>query len=301
MTASCLTGDMVAVAGATFRQGSPEWLLDWLERQDQPLPRIWFADETPTVVRSVAPFRIDRHPVTVAQFAEFVAASGYRTDAEERGYGMVYTSGWIECEGASWRAPGGPGTATADRGDHPVVHVSFADAQAYARWAGKRLPTEAEWEFAASGGEFRIWPWGNDWDPGRANTAEASAGALTSLQGWRDWWLALVERDGPLPRTSPVGAYAGRGDSGVGCWDMAGNVYEWTATPSHLYEGATSCDPSVRRALGHYRVMRGGSWMNFRYQVRCTERMHGDPTGWSSFAAGFRCAADPTEEEGTSW
>lgn len=284
---------MCAIPGGTFWQGSPPWLLDWLDRQDQPLPRIWFADETPQVRRTLAPYRIDRYPVTVGQFQEFVTDTGYVTDAERAGFGMVYgEQGWMEQPGACWRAPGGAGTDVASYQDHPVVHVSWTDAAAYARWAGKRLPTESEWEFAARGGNFRIWPWGDTWEPGNANTAEYHAGTLSTLTAWLEWWRDTCRRDGPLPLTTPVGSFAGRGDSVFGCGDMAGNVYEWTSTKSVLYDPTVDCDSAVRQTMGRYRVIRGGSWMNFRYQVRCSERMHGDPTGWSSFAHGFRCAAD---------
>lgn len=294
-------GQMVKIPGGTFLQGSPPWLLDWLERSDQPLPRRWFQDETPQREVTVAPYLIDRYPVTVREFAAFVAETGYRTDAERRGVGMIYTEqGWIEREGANWRSPGGPGFGAHGYDDHPVVHVSWNDANAYAQWAGRRLPTECEWEFAARGPNFRTWPWGDSWDAGNANTAELHAGPLTTLAAWQQWWFATCRRDGPMPRTTPVGAFSAGGDSVFGCGDMAGNVYEWTSTVSSLYGEGVECDPTVRMALGRYRVIRGGSWMNFRYQVRCTERIHGDPHGWSSFALGFRCAMDlttPMEEK----
>jgi formylglycine-generating enzyme len=287
-------GQLVLIPGGRFLQGSPPWLLDWLDREDQqPLPRQWFADETPQVSQWLAPYLIDRYPVTVGEFGEFVRHTGYRTDAELRGVGMVYgEDGWAEREGVSWYAPGGPGTGIEGYADHPVVHVSWDDANAYSLWAGKRLPTESEWEFAARGADFRIWPWGDAWDAGSANTAEFHAGPLSTLEEWQKWWFSAHAEHGPLPQTTPVGTFSRRGDSAFGCGDMAGNVYEWTSTLSHLYDDATSCDPTVRMATGRYRVIRGGSWMNFRYQVRCSERMHGDPSGWSSFAHGFRCAKD---------
>jgi formylglycine-generating enzyme len=285
------TGEMVRIPGGSFLQGSPEWMLDLLDRADQPFPRRWFADETPPVRRFLLPYLIDRYPVTVGQFGEFVRRTGYRTEAEHRGFSLVYgEAGWVEQPGARWDAPGGPGVEVSDYEKHPVVHVSWEDANAYSRWAGKRLPTEAEWEFAARGSEFRIWPWGDEWDPDNANTTELHVDAVKTYGDWQSWWSEMCGRDGIVPRSTPVGSFSSRGDSPFGCADMAGNVYEWTATLSHVYSDTTDCDPAVRMALGHYRVIRGGSWMNLRYQVRCSERMHGDPTGWATFAHGFRCA-----------
>lgn len=281
---------MVVIGGGTFVQGSPSWVLRWLDECDQPLPAEWFGDETPQVTRSLAPYRLDRYPVTVAAFADFVRATGYLTDAESRGFGMIYERGWTEREGVSWRAPAGPGSGVAGREDHPVVNISWKDATAYAAWAGKRLPTEPEWEFAARGAGFRIWPWGDGWDAAMANTAEFHGGTMTTLAEWKAWWASVYDRHGPTPLTTPVGSFSPGGDSPLGCADMAGNVYEWTATVSELYAETARYDPSIQAAIGNYRVIRGGSWMSFRYQVRCCERMHGDPLGWSNFALGFRCA-----------
>jgi sulfatase modifying factor 1 len=284
-------GEMVRIPGGTFLQGSPEWVLDMLSKADQPFPREWFADETPLLRRTLRPYLIDRYPVTVGEFAEFVRDTGHRTEAERRGVGLVYgPNGWTEVPGACWREPGGPGAVPDGYQDHPVVHVSYEDATAYARWAGKRLPTEAEWEFAARGEEFRLWPWGDTWDPANANTTEYHATFFRSYGEWQEWWRSVCTGERVLPRSTPVGAFSPRGDSPFGCADMAGNVYEWTATLSHLYDETVQCDQTVRMAVGRYRVMRGGSWLNLRYQVRCADRMHGDPTGWSTFAHGFRCA-----------
>jgi sulfatase modifying factor 1 len=284
--------EMVVIAGGSFLQGSPPFMLRWLDESDQPLPQEWFGDETPQVGRHLAPYRIDRHPVTVAAFSDFVRATGYVTDAESRGFGMLYQHGWTERDGVNWRAPAGPGSGLVGRDDHPVVNVSWDDATAYAEWAGKRLPTEPEWEYAARGAEFRIWPWGDDWSPAMANTAEYHGGTITTLAQWKAWWVTVLDRQRAMPLTTPVGTFSPDGDSVFGCADMAGNVYEWTATTSDLYADTARYDPSIKPAIGHYRIIRGGSWMSLRYQVRCCERLHGDPLGWSNFALGFRCAQD---------
>lgn len=292
---------MIYVPGGTFLQGAPPWMGDWLEDQGQPLPGEWFADETPQFRASVQPYWMDRHPVTVGEFRQFAHGTDYVTDAERAYYGMVYGDQyWEEREGSCWKRPGGHGGEVRgeirDYENHPVVHISWNDANSYARWSGKRLPTETEWEFAARGAHFKVWPWGDQWQPSEgtheANTAELHAGPLGSLDAWREWWHSVHRRSGPLPQTTPVGSFSPGGDSVFGCSDMAGNVYEWTATLSHLYGEVAACDPVVRKVMGFYRVIRGGSWMNFRYQVRCSERMHGDPGGWSNFALGFRCARD---------
>ncbi|WP_159941996.1 MULTISPECIES: SUMF1/EgtB/PvdO family nonheme iron enzyme [unclassified Nocardiopsis] len=287
-------GEMVYVPGGEFQKGSPPWVLEWLERESQPFPGEWFRDEVPQRPETVPPYWMDKYPVTVAEFAEFARDTGYRTSAERAGRGMVYGSRyWEERAGACWRRPaGGDAPGTAGYEDHPVVHISFEDANRYAEWAGKRLPTESEWEFAARGPGFRIWPWGDVWKQDDANTAEYHAGALHTPEQWRRWWEAVCSVSGPMPQTTPVGAFGPAGDSVFGCSDMAGNVYEWNSTVAHLYDEASECDATLRAVMGRYRVIRGGSWMNFRYQVRCCERMYGDPDGWSNFATGFRCARD---------
>lgn len=286
-------GVMVPVPGGWFLQGSPPWMLDWLDAEAQSFPREWFVDETPQFEVALEPFLIDRCPVTVAEFRDFVTDTGYQTDAERSGFGMVYGPRfWEERRGASWRRPTGVDRGNDDVDDHPVVHISWNDACAYAQWARKRLPTEAEWELAARGFEYRIWPWGNTWDRQKANTAEFHAGPLADRESWWAWWKTVCATRGGEPLTTSVGAFADCASSPFGCCDMAGGVYEWVSTPSFLYDEATECDPAQRMTTGRYRGIRGGSWMNFRYQVRCSERMYGNPNGWSNFAVGFRCAQD---------
>ena len=188
-------------------------------------------------------FFIDPYLVTNRQFAAFVAATGYRTVAEReldrtafpnvaparlRPGSMVFTpprgpvdlrdvtNWWAWKPGAYWRHPEGRGSSVAARLDHPVVHIAFEDAEAYACWRGKTLPTEAEWEFAARGGlEGAEFAWGNDFAPAGVRMANTWEGEFP--------WKNL--RPAGLQRTSPVGPYAA---NGYGLFDMIGNVWEWT-------------------------------------------------------------------------
>ncbi|PZG47480.1 Sulphatase-modifying factor protein [Spongiactinospora gelatinilytica] len=287
---------MVLVGGGTALIGAPLGHLDAVAAT-QPYERSWFADEAPQHTVTVATFWLDRHPVTNAAFAAFTDATGYRTVAERRGYGLTYTTYWQQTPGACWRHPGGPGTGIADRPDHPVVHIALADARAYAAWAGMRLPTEAEWEKAAHGDAWSPWPWGHRWEPERACTADEWAGCLIdSPDRWRTWWQDHRSRHtGPIrPATVPAGTYSPRGDSPAGAADMAGNVMEWTSDAYRLYPGATGYDPLYDHLEGRYSVGRGGCWMMWAIQARTTERI-AFASGYSNWATGFRCAADTVE------
>jgi formylglycine-generating enzyme required for sulfatase activity len=286
--------ESVRIDATSLRLGSPEWVLEWLAHQAQSLPTPWFRDETPQMTVTVGPFVMDRHPVTVGRYAAFTEATGYRTVAERRGWSLVYGPDyWQPAPGACWRRPAGGDVGYTPPDDHPVVHIAIEDADAFAAWAGKRLPTEAEWELAARGVGYRLWPWGDDWSRSRANTTELWLGnASRGLPDWRAWWHTRCRDRGPIPLTTPVGTFSPHGDSPYGVADMAGNVYEWTASPSRLYGPSPDCDDTLRSVMGRFRVIRGGSWMNLRFQTRTSERLHGDPAGWACFASGFRCVHD---------
>ena len=190
-------------------------------------------------------FWIGCNPVTNAQFARFVEATHYRTTAEDTGFSRVWSGGrWVEVEGAYWRRPESPRGNVDKRLHHPVVCVSWFDAQAFCEWAGLRLPSEKEWEKAARSTDGRIYPWGNE-QPSqeRANFA--------LRQG----------------KTNSVGQFSPAGDSPYGISDMAGNVWEWTSSWFDA-RGNHTIRP---------RVVRGGAWSSEPQNLRATYRLDVDP------------------------
>ncbi|NIO70675.1 MAG: SUMF1/EgtB/PvdO family nonheme iron enzyme [Anaerolineae bacterium] len=200
-------------------------------------------NEAPAHEVDLPAFMMDKFEVTNADFAVFVEATGYETYAEKEGR-------------TSWRA-----AYTEGKDNHPVGYVAFDDALAYCTWAGKRLPTEAEWEKAARGPEGFLFPWGNDWDPTQANVKESG------LRG-----------------TAAVGSYP---PNGYGLCDMAGNVWEWVDSPYEAYPGSDYQDSKYSPDL---RGLRGGGWFDDEGQVRATNRNAGDPTITANDDIGFRCA-----------
>jgi eukaryotic-like serine/threonine-protein kinase len=251
-------------------------------------------DEKPQQKIYLDAFWIDRLEVTVAQFQDFVTATGYQTDAEkgccEKEYsktgGMVYAPIETWAYKASWLYPQGP-TALADGGlaspQRPVVQVSWNDARAYCAWAGRRLPTEAEWEKAARGADGLIYPWGMTFDPKRLNFCDMSCVAK-----WKD-----LSYEDSYARTSPAGVFAA-GASPYGVLDMAGNVWEWVNDFYDFrgyYRYPTANPPGVES--GRTRVLRGGSWIDTVDRVRATARSSQPPDARND-VSGFRCAADGT-------
>jgi formylglycine-generating enzyme len=279
----------------------------------------FYPEERPVHLVSVDGFWIDEHPVTAAEFRRFVRATGYVTLAERPLDPDLYpdadpelltpgslvfrkTSGPVDLEdhhnwwdyvpGAFWKRPGGKGTTVNGRDRHPVVHIAHEDAEAYAAWAGKELPTEAEWEYAARGGlDGAMFAWGDDHFPGGNAMANTWQGEFP----WQNLMLDGFEG------TSPVGSYP---PNGYGLHDMCGNVWEWTSDQftSHLSGGvARPCcaagEPRVgssEQRLGETiprRVIKGGSHLcapNYCLRYRPAARQ-GQAVDSSTTHIGFRC------------
>ena len=273
------------------------------------------ADAEPVRAIEVDGFWIDRTEVTNAEFARFIAATGYKTVAEQvpdaqqfpgvppeslRAGSIVFTpptgvadlnqplSWWSYVPGTDWRHPSGPGSSIAGMDDHPVVQVCWDDAVAYAQWAGKRLPTEAEWEYAARGGlDQAPFAWGNEFALGNRWQANTWQGRFPTSNARLDGFAA----------TAPVGSFP---PNGYGLVDMAGNVWEWCAdwyrpdgyesASAHNPTGPTSSfdpdEPGVPK-----RVQRGGSFLcsdDYCTRYRPGTRGKGEPTSAASHT-GFRC------------
>ena len=250
-------------------------------------------DERPQHLVALRAFAIDRYEVTNAQYRKFLDDVKRRGDAAwahpDQPKGKDHTPRY-------WRefnprlhdpefAPLAQFNAKTFLGDDtPVVGVDWFDAYAYAKWAGKRLPTEAEWELAARGTDGRRWPWGNDWKWGLCNIVGEKTGADVRAHA------AAKEKDGYI-YPAPVGRFPG-GRSPFGCDDMAGNAAEWVADwyAADAYK-TESADNPVGPATGNERVVRGGSSQNFPSNTRCAVRAHREPD-FRSFILGFRCAKD---------
>jgi len=264
---------MLRIAGGSFLMGSVD---------DDAFPG---DGEGPVREVTLSPYCIDATAVTNRDFAAFVAATSHVTDAERFGWSFVFyalldpsgreaaredvvpdATWWLAVDGASWGNPEGRASSIDDRADHPVVHVSWRDAAAYAAWAGKRLPTEAEWENAARGGLVQAkYPWGDDLRPGGVHRCNIWQGRFPEINTGEDGYLG----------TAPVTAFA---PNGYGMYNAAGNVWEW-------------CADWWSTAL-HAKVIRGGSYLCHasycnRYRVAARSSNTIDS---STGHTGFRCA-----------
>lgn len=266
-------GRMVYLAGGAFRMGD-----DTSNHVDQrPVHEVF-----------VSPFYIDEHEVTNRQFQRFVARTGCRTAAEQRGWSYVYDLGrqqWVKRPGADWRHPGGPDTSLAGRQDYPVVHVSWYDAMAYAQWAGKRLPTEAQWEYAArSGLRDADFPWGRrELLDGRYQANYRQHGRDPAADGYQ--------------RLAPVRSYPA---SRFALYDLSGNVWEWCADwyDGDYYRSSRRRDPTGPDR-GQLRVQRGGSWLSpeqFRFGHHVSTRGRRYPEATYEHV-GFRCVRPAGAQE----
>jgi len=232
-------------------------------------------DEKPQHTVYLDAFWIDRTEVINAMFKRFVAATGYRTEAEKSGIGRVFNGEeWIETTGADWQHPGGPTTNILGLDNYPVLQVSWNDAQAYCQWAGRKLPTEAQWEKAARGIDGQIYPWGNQM--ATCDFAVMNDGTGNGCGKGSVAW--------------PVGSRP-QGASPYGAWDMAGNLWEWVADwyDKSYYASSPSKNPPGPSS-GQSRVLRGGGWNNFAPYVRVTNRLAVEPY-YRDDNNGFRCAS----------
>lgn len=257
--------------------------------------------EGPVRAVTIHSFLMDATTVTNNEFAKFVDTTGYQTDAEKFGWSFVFelfitsksmkenapyppqTPWWLAVKGAYWKQPEGPGSDISNRGDHPVVHISWNDALAYCAWAGKRLPTEAEWEYAARGGLVqKKYPWGDELTPGGVHHCNIWQGAFPEKN---------TEEDG-FAKTAPAAYYP---SNGYGLYQMAGNVWEWcadwfTETPGDLDVHVNPAGPKK----GQMKVMRGGSYLchhSYCNRYRVAARSCNTPDS-SSGNMGFRCVQD---------
>ncbi|MCX6053416.1 MAG: formylglycine-generating enzyme family protein [Chloroflexi bacterium] len=227
-----------------------------------------FTGEEPEHTVDLDAFWIDQTEVTNTMFMMFVNETSYQTDAEKAGLSKTFTgSGMNKINGADWQSPQGPNSNLTGHEEHPVVQVSWNDASAYCVWAGRKLPTEAEWEKVARGTDKRVFPWGNE-------TPYCNLANLLGCKGG----------------TTIVGSYT-TGMSPYGALDMAGNVWEWVADWYGPYTAGTVTNPQGPSS-GDYRTCRGGSWFNDFVSLRSVSRCKSPQTN-SSNVLGFRCAFSP--------
>jgi sulfatase modifying factor 1 len=258
--------------------------------------------ETPSRIVHISEFYMDKYEVSNAEFAAFIKATSHITDAEKYGnsfvveYFLSYETQaeitqavanapwWLPVDGATWDHPEGVRSTVDDRLSYPVVHVSWNDAKAYCEWAGKRLPTEAEWEYSARAGlKDRLFPWGNNPFPGGIHQMNIWQGVFPDNNTMEDGYAG----------TAPVNTYE---PNRFGLHNMAGNVWEWVAdwwTIKHSDEEQT--DPTGP-PTGNDKVKKGGSFLchkDYCYRYRCASRSQNAPDD-SAYNLGFRCAKSVT-------
>ena len=297
--------NMAWISGGTFRMGSNRH----------------YPEEAPEHKRTVGSFWIDKYPITNSQFEEFAESTGYITVAERVPDAKLYPGAlphmlvpssvvfrqparpvdlrnhynwWVLVAGADWRHPEGPGSLLSNRAQHPVVHVAYEDVEAYANWAGKEIPSEAEWEFAARGGlAGAVYAWGDELMPNGKMMANF----------WQGEFPLVNLAPYGCERTSPVGAFP---PNGYGLYDMIGNVWEWTCdwfvpkqvVPKACCSGSAkddsremSCDQQTSAIQIPRKVLKGGSFLcaaNYCQRYRPAARI-GQQVDTGTCHQGFRC------------
>ncbi len=284
---------MVLIPASSFQMGSTkdevnraiQTCVKEHEKDQQPCEG-WYKPELPQHQVSLDAFYLDKYEVTNRLFQRFVQQTGYRTTAENEGsaWAFVEAKGWEEVKGANWQKPEGSASVfQTGREEHPVVAVSWDDAVSFCRWRGKRLPSEAEWEYAARAGTTTQYWWGQG-NPGTRrveNIADESAKHLLKV-------VMSGYNDGAV-RTAPVGSYE---TNPWGLYDISGNVAEWTADwyDGGYYSKSPAGNPKGPSS-GEYRVIRGGSWIYVPVSIRSANRSWLTPT-LRTDTLGFRCAQD---------
>ncbi|WP_411029738.1 formylglycine-generating enzyme family protein [Spongiimicrobium sp. 3-5] len=243
--------------------------------------------EKPVHAVEVSPFYMDTHEVTIAEFRKFVAATNYVTDAEKNNGG--YTWGgeeWVMKPGINWRFDEMGNLHTPKKDNHPVTHLSWNDANAYAQWVGKRLPTEAEWEYAARGGSkgYR-YAWGNE-SLGAEVVANVSDENLIKVV---TKWPYTKGYDDGYTFSAPVGSFK---PNVFGLYDMSGNAWEWCQDyfDPDYYSRSGEKDP-INKQPSERRVLRGNSWDGRPGLMRCSRRTSDEQSN-SYVDTGFRCVKD---------
>ncbi|WP_099159497.1 formylglycine-generating enzyme family protein [Virgibacillus ndiopensis] len=257
--------------------------------------------EGPARKVAVSPFLIDKYVVTNEAFAKFINDTGYVTEAEQFGWSFVFysfltdeflksnprtaqqTPWWVAVKGAIWKYPEGPGSGIEDRMDHPVVHVSWNDAKAFCEWSGKRLPTEAEWEYAARGGlDGKIYPWGDELIVDGKHQCNIWQGEFPTKNTKRNGYFG----------TCPVDNYE---PNGYGLYNTAGNVWEWCEDWfDRNYHSNSVSDNPTGPATGQSKSIRGGSYLchkSYCNRYRVAARSANTPDS-STGNTGFRCVID---------
>ncbi|XP_060841837.1 formylglycine-generating enzyme [Rhopalosiphum padi] len=280
-------GSMVLIKGQNFTIGTDK-------------PEIVADGESPSRTVYLDDYFIDKYEVSNLEFKKFVDTSGYQTEAEVFGDSFVFqlflskttlksitqavkdAPWWVPVKGANWKHPEGKDSDISDRELHPVVHVSWNDAKTFCNWAGKRLPSEAEWEVACRGNlKDRLYPWGNKLLPSKKHRTNIWQGEFPFKNTAEDGWAT----------TAPVNTFP---KNGYGLYNMVGNVWEWTNDIWSVHHDQRFTVNPSGPSDGKERVKKGGSYLchkEYCYRYRCAARSQNTPDS-SASNLGFRCAKD---------